>query len=75
MLYEPPKQPQPVVSEAGPVLVTPLERLGGTAANVDCPYCRKVVRTEVREVGSGDDGYVFTRTILTLDGTLMLRPA
>ena len=55
MLYEQPKQPVP---EAGPVLVTPLQKVGGQAVNADCPYCKKVVKTEVREVESGDDGYV-----------------
>lgn len=56
MRYELPKQPVP---EAGPVLVTPLERVpGARAVNVDCPYCRKVVKTEVREVDADDDGYV-----------------
>lgn len=56
MLYEPPKQP---VQEAGPVLVTPLAKVPpGRAVNVDCPYCQKVVKTEIREIESGDDGYV-----------------
>ena len=38
------------VQERGPVLVTPLARLGSGPANVDCPYCKKVVQTEVHEV-------------------------
>ncbi len=75
MLYEAPKQPQAVVSEAGPVLVTPLERLKGTAANVDCPYCKKVVKTEVKEVESGDDGYISPSTIFILECMLTLSPA
>ena len=38
------------VQERGPVLVTPLARLGRDPATVDCPYCRKVVKTQVHEV-------------------------
>jgi hypothetical protein len=38
------------VQERGPVLVTPLARLGRDPANVDCPYCKKVVKTQVHEV-------------------------
>ena len=69
MSYEPPQQPVP---EAGPVLVTPLEKVGAQAANVDCPYCKKVVRTEVRQVDSGDDGYVRVIELSTLE--YMLTP-
>lgn len=59
MTYEAPSekvsQAQPVY-EAPPRMVTPLEQLRLTPADVDCPYCKRVVRTEVREVSSDDDG-------------------
>lgn len=57
MSYEPQVEAaaQPV-QERGPVLVTPLSRLGHDAANVDCPYCKKVVKTEVHEVEADGEG-------------------
>nr|POF13257.1 hypothetical protein CFP56_10404 [Quercus suber] len=60
MSYEaPPKAPdatvQPV-AEGNPRMVTRLAKLGPAAADVDCPYCKRVVKTEPRKVSSGDDG-------------------
>lgn len=59
--YQPPsKSPDAIASaqpihERGPRMVTRLEKVGSQPADVDCPYCRKVVRTRVAEVSSGDD--------------------
>jgi hypothetical protein len=55
MAYESPKGPVP---EAGPVMVTPLANLQSQPANVDCPYCKAVRLTEVRQVDAGDDGMI-----------------
>lgn len=65
MEYKPPQQPEAAASaqpvhERGPRMVTPLSRLGGQPADVDCPYCRRVAKTDVRRVSSDDSGYVLT---------------
>lgn len=45
-----------LIHEPNPRMVTPLSQLAFSQADVDCPYCKKVVTTEVREVSSDDDG-------------------
>ena len=55
--YQPPGQiAAPTTHERGAVMVTPLERLGNVSANVDCPYCKRVTKTDPVKVSSGDDG-------------------
>lgn len=59
MIYRPPGEyvtlatPRPV-HERGPRMVTPFTRLGDESTEVDCPYCKKVVKTKVRKVQSDD---------------------
>ncbi|KAK3047991.1 hypothetical protein LTR09_010666 [Extremus antarcticus] len=66
MAYQPPQQDsreaaartaQPV-PEQGPRMVTPRNKVGSSPTEVDCPYCRTVVKTEVREVDAEDTGFM-----------------
>ena len=61
MVYQPQESKEAIpiaqpIHERGPHMVTPLSRVGATPVEVDCPYCQKVVTTEVRQVDSGDSG-------------------
>lgn len=52
----PPQEPQriyaptTVLHESSPTMITPLSRLGTKPEQTDCPYCEKVVETEVLEI-------------------------
>ena len=61
MVYQPQKSEKDVpiaqpVHERGPHMVTSLSQVGATPAEVDCPYCKAVVNTEIHYVESGDSG-------------------
>lgn len=58
---EPPQiyGPTTILHETSPTMITPLSKLGMQPEQTDCPYCEKVVETEVREIDSENSGQVF----------------
>lgn len=59
MTYQPPSKAVNVatlpVHEPGPLMVTSLTQVGDKPADVDCPYCKRAVKTEVKKPEAGDD--------------------
>lgn len=56
--------PTTILHETSPTMITPLSRLGKQPEQTDCPYCEKVVETQVLEVDSGNNEQVSSSVCL-----------